>query len=53
LIFLDADVIPINRDFVSKVRKALDHSPHVTIRVKPLIDTIVEKAIVAEILALV
>jgi glycosyltransferase involved in cell wall biosynthesis len=51
LIFLDADVIPVHRDFISKVREALEHSPHVTIRVKPLIDTIVEKAIIAEIIA--
>jgi len=48
LIFLDADMFPLEKFFISKVVKALRNYPWVGVKIKTVIDTRIEKAIVAE-----
>nr|MDO8133313.1 glycosyltransferase family A protein [Candidatus Njordarchaeum guaymaensis] len=48
VIFVDADRILTHRDFVRKVKEGLDENPWISVRAKPLIDTTLEKALVAE-----
>lgn len=51
IIFLDADMILLDRDFIKKVKEGLDKSPWVSVKIKPLIDSAVEQAIVVDKIA--
>jgi len=48
IIFIDADMRLLDKDFIMKVKEKLDENPWVGVKAKPLIDTILEKSLVAE-----
>jgi len=45
IIFLDADMVLLGRDFVRKVKAGLDANPWVAIKLKLMMDTLLEKMI--------
>jgi len=50
IIFLDADMVMLDKDFCSKVKEGLSKSLWVGVQTKSLVDTLVEKALAAEAL---
>ena len=48
IIFLDADMFIIDKDFVEKVRYTLDDNSWVRVKARPMFDAMIEKALVAD-----